>query len=241
MSASPASASRSSSDREPLEAYAGETRQPPHFLLDLARVRPRHRRIGERGLPGRRSCEMRRAAPPCGSAVRSRSPRGAVALAALAAGGGRRRRPAARICRQRPNAIPVDVELVLAVDVSYSMDPGRAGAAARRLSSWRSPRANSCRRAASEGMHGNIAITYFEWAGASDQKIVHAVAADRRAGSGRRGRRRDRARALSARLAHLDFRRAAVRRAAVREQRLSRHCAASSTSPATAPTTRARW
>ncbi|MGZ3325631.1 MAG: DUF1194 domain-containing protein, partial [Xanthobacteraceae bacterium] len=29
----------------------------------------------------------------------------------------------ARFADKRPNAVPVDVELVLAVDVSYSMDP----------------------------------------------------------------------------------------------------------------------
>src|SRR5512143_852347 len=39
----------------------------------------------------------------------------------------------------------------------------------------------------------------------------HAVAIDRRSGDRRRGRRRDRARAVPARLAHLDFRSAALR------------------------------
>ncbi len=67
-------------------------------------------------------------------------------------------------------AIPVDTELVIAVDVSNSMDPEEqalqregyvAGLTSREfLSAIRS------------GMHGRVAVTYFEWAGLYDQKII---------------------------------------------------------------------
>jgi len=69
-----------------------------------------------------------------------------------------------------PNAIPVDTELVLAVDVSYSMDPEEqqlqregyiAGLTSREFM-----------QALKAGMHGKVAVTYFEWAGPYDQKIV---------------------------------------------------------------------
>jgi hypothetical protein len=69
-----------------------------------------------------------------------------------------------------PNAVPVDTELVIAVDVSNSMDPEEqelqregyiAGLTSREFLS-----------ALRGGMHGKIAITYFEWAGLYDQKII---------------------------------------------------------------------
>ena len=67
-------------------------------------------------------------------------------------------------------ATTVDVELVLAVDVSYSMDPDeqalqREGYAA----ALTSPEFLEALRT---GIHGKIAITYFEWAGVSDQKVL---------------------------------------------------------------------
>lgn len=64
----------------------------------------------------------------------------------------------------------VDLELVLAVDVSYSMDPEeqrlqRAGYVA----ALRDP---DVMRAIRSGQHGRIAISYFEWAGPSNQNVV---------------------------------------------------------------------
>lgn len=67
-------------------------------------------------------------------------------------------------------AEPVDVELVLAVDVSLSMSPAelaiqRDGYAA----------ALTDRRvldAIADGLHGRIAVTYFEWAGDTMQHVV---------------------------------------------------------------------
>jgi hypothetical protein len=70
----------------------------------------------------------------------------------------------------RSDAIPVDVELVIAVDVSYSMDPEE-----QRLQREGYIRALTSReflKALREGAHGKIAVTYFEWAGQHDQKIV---------------------------------------------------------------------
>jgi hypothetical protein len=64
----------------------------------------------------------------------------------------------------------VDVELVLAVDVSYSMDLDelavqREGYAQAMISS-------DFLQALKSGPHGKIAIAYFEWAAADDQKII---------------------------------------------------------------------
>jgi hypothetical protein len=71
---------------------------------------------------------------------------------------------------KRPNAIPVDVELVLAVDVSYSMDPEEQ--ALQREGYVQALTSREFMRALREGANGKIAVTYVEWAGASDQKIV---------------------------------------------------------------------
>ncbi|TAK47326.1 MAG: DUF1194 domain-containing protein [Xanthobacteraceae bacterium] len=70
----------------------------------------------------------------------------------------------------RPAATPVDIELALAVDVSYSMDTDelavqREGYADALVS----PEFLSALRI---GTHGRIAVTYFEWAAAYDQTIV---------------------------------------------------------------------
>src|SRR5438067_8270577 len=78
--------------------------------------------------------------------------------------------PPTVLADRSPNAVPVDTELVIAVDVSNSMDPQEqalqregyiAGLTSREFMS-----------ALRGGMHGKIAITYFEWAGLYDQKIV---------------------------------------------------------------------
>lgn len=81
------------------------------------------------------------------------------ALAALATAGA----PSA-------SAEPVDVELVLAVDVSLSMSPAelaiqRDGYAAA-LTDGR------VLAAIADGPHGRIAVTYFEWAGNTMQRVV---------------------------------------------------------------------
>src|SRR5258706_4583578 len=69
-----------------------------------------------------------------------------------------------------PSAIPVDVELVIAVDVSYSMDPEEQ--ALQREGYILGLTSREFLQALRNGNHGRIAITYFEWAGLYDQKII---------------------------------------------------------------------
>jgi len=67
-------------------------------------------------------------------------------------------------------ATNVDVELVIAVDVSYSMDPDEQ--ALQREGCITGLASPEFLNALHQGMHGKIAVTYFEWAGATDQRIV---------------------------------------------------------------------
>src|SRR5215470_17124008 len=78
--------------------------------------------------------------------------------------------PTVRFADKGPNAVPVDTELVIAVDVSNSMDPEEqelqregyiTGLTSREFMS-----------AVRGGTHGKVAVTYFEWAGLYDQKII---------------------------------------------------------------------
>jgi Protein of unknown function (DUF1194) len=71
---------------------------------------------------------------------------------------------------RRANAIPVDVELVIAVDVSYSMDPDEQ--ALQREGYILALTSKEFLQALRQGANGKIAITYFEWAGQFDQKVV---------------------------------------------------------------------
>jgi hypothetical protein len=88
----------------------------------------------------------------------------AFAAAALAAPG------LPRFADKSPNAIPVDVELVLAVDISYSMDPEEQ--ALQREGYARALTSREFLAALREGAHGKIAVTYFEWAGPNIQNII---------------------------------------------------------------------
>ncbi|WP_137045612.1 DUF1194 domain-containing protein [Pseudolabrys sp. FHR47] len=78
--------------------------------------------------------------------------------------------PHPRLADLRPSAIPVDVELVLAVDISYSMDPEEQ--ALQRQGYVQALTSREFLTAIREGGHGKIAVTYFEWAGPATQKIV---------------------------------------------------------------------
>ncbi len=76
-----------------------------------------------------------------------------------------------RLAQKGGGPLPVDVELVLAVDISLSMDPDeqrlqREGY----ISALRDPEILKAIRA---GQHGRIAITYVEWAGPDIQ--IHLV------------------------------------------------------------------
>lgn len=64
----------------------------------------------------------------------------------------------------------VDVELVLAVDISYSMDPEEL--ALQREGYVKALTSSEFLNALRQGIHGKVAITYFEWAGASEQRVV---------------------------------------------------------------------
>jgi hypothetical protein len=78
--------------------------------------------------------------------------------------------PLPRLADKSPTAIPVDVELVLAVDVSYSMDPDEQ--ALQREGYVQALTSREFLRALREGAHGKIAVTYFEWASEHDQKVI---------------------------------------------------------------------
>jgi hypothetical protein len=69
-----------------------------------------------------------------------------------------------------PNAMPVDTELVLAVDVSYSMDPEEQQL--QREGYIDAITSRDFMQALKAGMHAKVAVTYFEWAGPFDQRIV---------------------------------------------------------------------
>lgn len=99
---------------------------------------------------------------------------GAMAIVATVAAG-----DAAGIAAPRPQAVPsavqddtkkVDVELVLAVDVSYSMDMDEL--AVQREGYAEAIVSKDFLQALKLGPNGRIAVTYFEWAAASDQKII---------------------------------------------------------------------
>ena len=75
-----------------------------------------------------------------------------------------------RLADNSPNAVPVDTELVIAVDVSYSMDPEEQ--ALQREGYVTGLTSREFMQALRQGVHGKVALTYFEWAGPHDQKIV---------------------------------------------------------------------
>jgi hypothetical protein len=64
----------------------------------------------------------------------------------------------------------VDLALVLAVDVSYSMDPDEQALQREGyVEAFRSPLVH---RAIHDGVLGRIAVTYMDWSGPADQRIV---------------------------------------------------------------------
>ena len=64
----------------------------------------------------------------------------------------------------------VDVELVLAVDVSYSMDMDEL--AIQREGYAQAIVSKEFLQALKAGPNGRIAVTYFEWAASTDQKLI---------------------------------------------------------------------
>jgi Protein of unknown function (DUF1194) len=68
------------------------------------------------------------------------------------------------------SAATVDVELILAVDVSYSMDMDEL--AVQREGYAQAIMSKEFLQALKTGPNGRVAITYFEWAASNDQKII---------------------------------------------------------------------
>src|SRR5215469_1329958 len=105
---------------------------------------------------------------------------GAVLLAGAMAGGdvasfaaARPRQPSQQVTNQladdasKPN---VDIELILAVDVSYSMDMDEL--AVQREGYAQAIVSKEFLQALKSGPNGKISVTYFEWAASGDQKII---------------------------------------------------------------------
>ncbi|MCV3240926.1 DUF1194 domain-containing protein [Mesorhizobium sp. ZC-5] len=67
-------------------------------------------------------------------------------------------------------AEPVDIELVLAVDVSLSMSPDELEIQRRGYAAALTH--DKVLQAIAEGVHGKIAVTYFEWAGSSSHHVI---------------------------------------------------------------------
>jgi uncharacterized protein DUF1194 len=91
-----------------------------------------------------------------------------VAGAVVSLGGGIAA-PTGALLAER-SEMAVDTQLVLAVDVSYSMDPEEQ--ALQREGYITGITSREFMQALRGGMHGKVAVTYFEWAGPYDQKIV---------------------------------------------------------------------
>jgi hypothetical protein len=99
---------------------------------------------------------------------------GAVLVACAMAGGDVAvvAAPGPQLTQQRveTDANAVDVQLILAVDVSYSMDMDEL--AIQREGYAQAIVSKDFLQALKTGPHGKVAVTYFEWAASSDQKII---------------------------------------------------------------------
>jgi hypothetical protein len=97
---------------------------------------------------------------------------GAVLVAGLMAAVAVVAAPGPQVAQQRAetDANAVDVQLILAVDVSYSMDMDEL--AIQREGYAQAIVSRDFLQALKTGPHGKVAVTYFEWAASSDQKII---------------------------------------------------------------------
>lgn len=80
--------------------------------------------------------------------------------------------PAPRLTQNEPvdESKRVDVELILAVDVSYSMDMDEL--AIQREGYAQAVTSSEFLQALKTGPNGRVAVTYFEWAASHDQKVI---------------------------------------------------------------------
>jgi hypothetical protein len=101
---------------------------------------------------------------------------GAVLVAGAMAGGDvasiAAPNPSSQLSHQSADdgAASVDIELILAVDVSYSMDMDEL--AVQREGYAQALVSKEFLQALKTGPNGKVAVTYFEWAASSDQKII---------------------------------------------------------------------
>jgi hypothetical protein len=95
---------------------------------------------------------------------------GAAAVALFGWNGGFAAPRAPLLADNSPGAVDVDAELVIAVDVSNSMDPEEQ--ALQREGYITGLTSREFLNALRSGINGRIAVTYFEWAGPFDQKII---------------------------------------------------------------------
>ena len=79
-------------------------------------------------------------------------------------------RGAPELVQRRTDPIQVDVELVLAVDISYSMDVEEQEL--QRQGYIEAITSREFMQALRSGIHGKVALTYFEWAGSWDQQTI---------------------------------------------------------------------
>ena len=78
--------------------------------------------------------------------------------------------PKTQLSDDKDKPATVDIELILAVDVSYSMDMDEL--AVQREGYAQAIVSKEFLQALKAGQTGKIAITYFEWAASNDQKII---------------------------------------------------------------------
>jgi hypothetical protein len=78
--------------------------------------------------------------------------------------------PGTALAQTAPSQTEVDLSLVIAVDISYSMDPEEQALQREGFAeAFRSPQVHEAIR---RGVLGRIAVAYVEWAGAYDQKVL---------------------------------------------------------------------
>jgi uncharacterized protein DUF1194 len=97
-------------------------------------------------------------------------PTGAAALAAAWSAGFAAPRIAEMPDAKSGSAVEVDVELVMAVDISYSMDYDEL--ALQREGYVQALTSSEFLNALKQGTTGKVAITLVEWAGVNDQRVV---------------------------------------------------------------------
>jgi hypothetical protein len=78
--------------------------------------------------------------------------------------------PKTQLSDNKEKPVSVDIELILAVDVSYSMDMDEL--AVQREGYAQAIVSKEFLQALKAGQNGKIAVTYFEWAASNDQKII---------------------------------------------------------------------